>query len=178
MLALRSSLNHIPIEHWGPINNTSHLRPIYLRPKCSQQFPLHKKNSKKKREVSTMSAESHFPMAVFDYLYKCECPQFPSFSIAKCVCLPGVCMYTDRVHLLVKIGNHGPAPVDHQHPWLHHTKTFHWLTRPDPWPHQSMEWPVSRDSQKLCVYNGGLPSVQDVAYSPTPFWFVVVATFP
>ena len=118
-----------------------------------------------------MSAESHFPIAVFDYLYKCECPQFPPFSIAKCVCLPGVCMYTDRVHLLVKIGNHGPAPVDHQHPWLHHTKTVHPLTRPDiHGPHQSMEWPVSQDSQKLCVYNGGLPSVQDVAYSPTPFW--------
>ena len=74
---------HIPIKHWGRIDKTSHLRPIYLRPKCSQQFPLHKINNK--REVSTMSAELHFPMAVFDYLYKCECPQFPSFSIAKCV---------------------------------------------------------------------------------------------
>lgn len=67
-------------------------------------------------------------MVVLDLVYKCECvcPQLPSFSIAKCVRVPGVCMYTDRVHLVVKIDNRGPVPADHQHPWLQHTKIFHW----------------------------------------------------
>jgi hypothetical protein len=135
--------------------------------------PSAQEKQQQEREVSTMSAELHFPMAVFDYLYKCECPQFPSFSIAKCVLAWR--MYVHRQgsstcknwqSRACTGGSSTPLASSYQNISLAHST------------HQSMEWPVSQDSQKLCVYNGGLPSVQDVAYSPTPFWFVVVATFP